>query len=426
MNFLIILLGKLLSSFIRLLNLGNGSTWPGHIALLLNDNFIEQTLNKSKIKKVVIIGTNGKTTTSKLIRTIFKTNNSKSVYNMSGANLLNGIASSIIISSKFDGKLKKDFAVFEIDENAFPKVCEKIKPDFVIALNLFRDQLDRYGEIDTISANWKKAIDGLKDTTLILNADDPQIAFLGKGLKKNVYYFGLEDKKLENGLMQHGADSILCPSCATSLKFSSYYFSHLGKWKCPNCNLERPKPNLSKLSYYPLKGTYALYDILAAVLFAQVAGINKDVITKALKDFKPAFGRQETISYMEKDVQIFLSKNPISFNESLSTVKSLGGKNLIIILNDQIPDGLDVSWIWDIDFENILTKDMNILVTGERMFDMATRLKYAGFFAHVAKDIKQSIDKMVENLNDDEKLYILPNYSAMLEVRQILTGKKIL
>lgn len=426
MNFLIIFAGKLFSSFIRLLNLGNGSTWPGHIALILNPNFIEQTLSKSKVQKVVIIGTNGKTTTSKLIRTIFKENKSKSVYNMSGANLLNGIASSIIISSKFDGKLKKDFALFEIDENAFPLVSEKIKPDFVIALNLFRDQLDRYGEIDQISSNWKKAIDKLDNTVLILNSDDPQIAFLGKEIKKNVYYFGLEEKDLEKNILQHGADSILCPKCSSNLNFSSYYFSHLGHWKCPDCKFTRPKPDLSKLSYYPLKGTYALYDILAAVLFAQVAKIKKPVIEAALKEFKPAFGRQETLNYMQKEVQIFLSKNPISFNESLSTVKSLGGKNIVIALNDKIPDGLDVSWIWDIDFENILTKDINIIVTGERMYDMAVRLKYAGFFVHVSSDIKQSIDKMIENLSNDEKLYILPNYSAMLEVRQLLTGKKIL
>lgn len=426
MNYLIIFVGKLFSSFIRLLNLGNGSTWPGHIALLLNPNFIEQTLAKSKVKKVVIIGTNGKTTTSKLIRTIFKANKSKSVYNMSGANLLNGIASSIIISSKFDGKLKKDFALFEIDENAFPLVAEKIKPDFVIALNLFRDQLDRYGEIDQISSNWKRAIDKLDETILILNSDDPQIAFLGKEKKKNVYYFGLEEKTLEKNVLQHGADSILCPKCSSNLNFSSYYFSHLGHWKCPDCKFTRPKPDLSKLAYYPLKGTYALYDILAAVLFAKVASIKKPVIEAALKEFKPAFGRQETLNYMQKEVQIFLSKNPISFNESLSTVKSLGGKNIVIALNDKIPDGLDVSWIWDIDFENILTKDVNIIVTGERMYDMAVRLKYAGFFAHVSSDMKLSIDKMIENLSSDEKLYVLPNYSAMLEVRQLLTGKKIL
>ncbi|MBI2025798.1 MAG: DUF1727 domain-containing protein [Candidatus Levybacteria bacterium] len=425
MNLLIIYLLKILSSSIRLLNLGNGSTWPGHIALLINDKFIEQTLRRSKVKSVLIIGTNGKTTTSKLIRTILKENKDKSVYNMSGANLLNGIASALIISSKLSGKLKKDYAIFEVDENAFAHVASKIKPDYVIALNLFRDQLDRYGEIDTIVINWKKALENLKNTTLILNADDPQIAFLGKNFKK-AFYFGLEEKNLQNTLLQHGADTLLCPKCSGKLKFRSYYFSHLGKWECPNCNLKRPSPNLSKLDFYPLYGTYAKYDTLAAVLFAKLAKINEKVILKALKNFKPAFGRQEVISYIEKDVQLFLSKNPISFNESLSTVKKMGGKNIIIVLNDRIPDGLDVSWIWDIDFENILDKDTNILVSGDRMFDMAIRLKYAGLYAHITSDIKLAIDKMIENTGKNEKLYILPNYSAMLETRQVLTGKKIL
>ncbi|MBI3985111.1 MAG: DUF1727 domain-containing protein [Candidatus Levybacteria bacterium] len=427
MNFLIIIFGKIFSSLVRLLNLGNGSTWPGHIALSLNKDFIGQTLRKSKVKTVLIIGTNGKTTTSKLIRTILKKDNLKSVYNMSGANLLNGMASSIIISSKWDGKLKKDFALFEVDENAFPLFVDSIKPDFVIVLNLFRDQLDRYGEIDTISSNWKKALEKLDNTTLILNADDPQVAYLAQSLKKNVLFFGLEDKSLSSSSLQHGADSILCPKCQNKLSFECFYFSHLGKWQCDKCGLKRPKPNLSKLDFYPpLEGTYSLYDILAAVLFAKQIKVNDKTIKNALREFKPAFGRQETVSFMEKDIQIFLSKNPISFNESLSTVRKLGGKNILIVLNDQIPDGLDVSWIWDIDFENILTKNMNIMVSGQRAYDMALRLKYAEVYAHITDNVRNAIDKMIENLDKNEKLYVLPNYSAMLETREILTGKKIL
>lgn len=426
MNFLIVYICKLISLVSRIANLGNGSTWPGHIALKLNKNFVNDYLQNSKTKTILIVGTNGKTTTSKLIRTILKKNGKTFLHNKSGANLLNGVASSIIFSTNLFTKLDKDFAIFEIDENALSVITNSINPDYIVAINLFRDQLDRYGELNSISKKWTDAISKLKDTTLILNADDPEIAFLGKNSKLKTLYFGLEENELKNQVLQHGADSLLCPNCGFKLTFKSYYFSHLGDYECINCKFMRPKPDLSKFSFYPLTGTYALYDIFASVLLAKTIGIKDSEIESALREFKPAFGRQETINYMGKDIQIFLAKNPISFNESLSTIKDLGGKNLLIILNDNIPDGLDISWIWDIEFESILEKDMNVTVAGERKYDMALRLKYAGQFVFIAENIEQAINKIVSNLEPDEKLFVLPNYSAMLETRKILTGKEIL
>lgn len=426
MNFLIILIGKLISLFSSVTNLGNGSTWPGHIALKLNKNFVNDYLRNTNTKTILIVGTNGKTTTSKLIRTILKNNGKTFLHNKSGANLLNGVASSIILSSNLLAKLEKDFAIFEIDENALSLIVDKISPDYIVALNLFRDQLDRYGELNTISKKWSKSISKLKQTTLILNSDDPEIAYLGRNTKLKTLYFGLEEETLKNNVLQHGADSILCPNCNNKLTFKSYYFSHLGDWTCKNCKFKRPNPDLSKFSFYPLTGTYSLYDILASVLLTKTLGIKDKDIESALKKFKPAFGRQETINYKGKEIQIFLSKNPISFNESLSTIKNLGGKNLLIILNDKIPDGLDVSWIWDIDFESILERDMNITITGSRKYDMSLRFKYTEQFVHIAKNLEDALNKTVDNLEKNEKLYILPNYSAMLEVRKILTGKEIL
>ncbi len=426
MNNLIFFLGKALSFVSTRLNLGNGSTWPGHIALKLNKKFVQEVLKKNKLKTVFVVGTNGKTTTSKLIETILEKNNIKIMINSSGANLLSGVASSLIINSDFLGNLKKEVAIFEVDENALSVLSEKIEPDYLIALNLFRDQLDRYGEIDSIAKKWKKTIGKYKNTTLILNADDPQIAFLGLKLKLKTYYFGLSEKSLQTKLIQHGADSILCPNCMTKLNFESYYFSHLGIWDCPNCQLKRPKPDMTSFSYYPLSGTYAIYNTLASVVFSKALGLENAQIEKALKEFKPAFGRQEEIIYKNRKVKIFLSKNPISFNESLDTVNKLNGKNLLFALNDQIPDGLDVSWIWDIDFERLLEKDMNISVCGDRKEDLSLRLKYTDCFNHVFTDLELGITKILGNLDDSETLYILANYSAMLEIRKILTGKKIL
>ncbi|MCL5434949.1 MAG: MurT ligase domain-containing protein [Patescibacteria group bacterium] len=424
-NILIILIGKLLSKFSKIFNLGNGSTWPGHIALKLNPNFISDSIRNSKTKVILVVGTNGKTTTSKLLQTILEHNQKKVFLNTSGANLLNGAASSIILNSSFV-KLDADFAIFELDENAFPKFLEKVEPDYIVGLNLFRDQLDRYGEIDTISKRWKKSVSKLIKTKLILNADDAQIAFLGKNTKLDSFYFGLNEKNLEKSTMQHASDSILCPNCGAALNFKAYYFSHLGIWRCDKCGFKRPNKIFSEFTYLPLRGTYAKYDVLAAVLLAKIIGFNDSKIESALKKFQPAFGRQEVINYNGKQVELFLSKNPISLNESLSTAQGLKAKTLLIILNDNIPDGLDVSWIWDVDFEQILSKNINIVVSGIRAYDMAIRLKYAGFYVHITDTIENAIDVGLKDLENNEKLFILPNYSAMLEVRKILTGKKIL
>ena len=426
MTIALTLFAKIFSFFSQLFNFGNGSTWPGHIALKLNPNIINGILNKSRTQTVVIIGTNGKTTTTKLLETILRFNGKKVIINSSGANLLNGIASSLLLNSSISGKLNTDFAIFELDENAFPQILEKIEPNYIVALNLFRDQLDRYGEINTIAKHWKSSIQKIKKSKLILNADDPQIAYLGKDTKLNTVYFGLNDKSLEKTVMQHASDSILCPNCEHALTFKAYYFSHLGIWECPNCKFKREKNIFSTFSYYPLKGTYARYDILAAVLTAKKIGLNNTEIERGLQVFKPAFGRQEELEYNGKKIQLLLSKNPISLNESLSTAKELGAKTIILILNDKIPDGLDVSWIWDVDFEQTLTKDINIIVSGLRAYDMAVRLKYAGFFVHISENIENAIKLSLVSLEENEKLFILPNYSAMLETRKILTGKKIL
>lgn len=410
----------------RLFKLGNGSTWPGHIALSINPNFIKNVFNNSSTKIIFIIGTNGKTTTAKLISSILEKNGYTVLHNTSGANLENGIASTLILQSNILGQLMKDFAILEIDENTFPLISEQIEPDYLISLNLFRDQLDRYGEIDSISKKWKKTLNKFSKTKIILNADDPQISYLGRESKLDVSYFGLDEKFIQTKTLQHGADSILCPNCQQRLNFKCCYFSHLGIWDCKSCGYKRPKLDISNFSFYPLQGRYAVYNVLAAVLFAKKIGIKQKDIENSLRNFKPAFGRQENIKFKEKDIQLFLSKNPTSFNESLSTVSELNGKTLLIILNDGIPDGLDVSWIWDINFESILTEGMNIIVAGDRKFDMALRLKYSENFVHIADSLKDAIDKSLRNLDKNEKLYILPNYSAMLEVRKILTGKEIL
>src|SRR3989344_2481120 len=396
MIFVLIFICKVSMLISKALNIGSGSTWPGHIALNINANFIVNILNKNKNLKVILIaGTNGKTTTSKLIKTILEQNGKKVFHNEAGANLLNGIASSLIKNSDLIGEIEFDYAIFEVDENSLPLLLNSLKPKALVLLNLFRDQLDRYGEVNLVADKWRNSLGEIDaKTSLILNADDPNIAYFGQGIKNTVTY------------------------------------SHLGDWSCDNCRLKRPKPDLESYASYPLPGLYNKYNVHAAVLAARSLGVLNEKINKAIKEFKPAFGRQEVVKFNNKNIQIFLSKNPASFNQSLETITELKARNVLLVLNDRIPDGRDVSWIWDVDFEDYLKDFKSVSISGDRAYDMALRIQYAiqnyNSKVKIYENLKTAVDKSAENLSNNETLHILPTYSAMLGLRKILTGKYIL
>jgi lipid II isoglutaminyl synthase (glutamine-hydrolysing) len=427
LNIFLIIFGKFVVFFSKIFNLGSGSTWPGHIALTLNPNFIKQILRINSIKIILIAGTNGKTTTGRLIQTIIGKSGKKVFQNASGANLLNGIASSLIFNSNLSGKIDNDFAIFEIDENTLPLILKEIpNPNYIILLNLFRDQLDRYGEVNTIANKWKKSLENIEENTvLILNADDPQIAYLGVN-RKNVDYFGVNLKNPQN-FIEHASDSTYCPKCNSKLAYKTINFSHLGNWRCTKCLLKYPDRVFTQAPFYPLLGTYNKYNTNAAVLLSTKIGLNKNIIHSALKTFTPAFGRQEIMKVNGKYVQILLSKNPTSLNECLRTTSEIGAKKLMLVLNDRVPDGKDVSWIWDVDFENFKTKFDQITVSGDRTYDMALRLKYAEYNNfNTEENLSSAIKNSLKNVLDNNILYILATYSAMLDCRKVLTGKKIL
>lgn len=423
-NFFIVLFCKALSSLTTLLNLGNGSTWPGHIALKLNSEIIKDLLQHSSTKIVFILGTNGKTTTTSLISHILQDNGKKVIYNNSGANLINGIASALLLNSSILGNINADVALFEIDENAFPVISKDLTPDIVVALNLFRDQLDRYGEIHTIASKWHDVIKKLpSQTQLILNADDPQVALL-RGNNDQTAYFGLEEKS--DAKLDHAADSTYCPLCGNKLKFSTVYYSHLGIWKCPKGDFVRPNPTLSSSNFYPLKGLYNKYNTLAAILAVENLGIPQDRIEKSLRTFSPAFGRQEKITYHNKHIEVILAKNPAGFNQTLETIVDLKAKHVLFALNDRVADGKDVSWIWDVDFEKLQKKQLSITTSGDRVYDLSLRCKYADLSIKSDENMNDAISYALSQMEKNETLFVIPTYTAMLEIRKIITGKKIL
>ena len=455
LNLALITFGKLFSKTIQTFNLGNGSTWPGHIALKANKNFVRDVLSRSDIKTILIAGTNGKTTTTALIRKGLEENGKTVIQNESGANLLNGVASTLLLHSKFAVRaqsivplpyLPYDVAIFEVDENALPHVLKQMSPDYLLLLNLFRDQLDRYGEVNIIAENWKKSFKNLdKKTTLIVNSDDPLVASLGlsswsgkdhdrisnkkdsiASLQNDTTYFGLSSSQFSTDKLHHAADSVYCPTCGKKLTFKAIAYSHLGDWHCEHCGLKRPHVENQKFTIYPLPGLYNKYNVLAALTVLKQIGLTEEQVEDAFVDFKPAFGRQEIVEYKGKKVQLFLSKNPTSFNQSYTTIKNLGASTLLLVLNDRIPDGKDVSWIWDTDLPD-LDKFKNILVAGDRVYDMALRVKYEGHKSfQTFENLEEAINEGVQLVDKDETLFILPTYSAMLESRKILTGKKIL
>ncbi|HYK08039.1 MAG TPA: MurT ligase domain-containing protein [Candidatus Eisenbacteria bacterium] len=436
---------KVVSKVSKKLNLGHGSTWPGHIALHLNPHIIDEILQVSPTEVVLIVGTNGKTTTGKILTTILRENGlpageagKKVVQNISGANLLNGIASTLLLNTNPYGRLTSDYAIFEVDENNLPLVLQHITPKAIIALNLFRDQLDRYGELDSIAKKWNASFRSLAaHTTLVLNADDPLISYVAKEVSARVVYFGLPESEKGQKELEHAADSVYCPNCGNKLQYTKIFYSHLGIWECPMCHIKRPFPSLQS-SIYPLPGMYNKYNTLAAVLASIELGISPKSIDAALEKVTPAFGRQEKLVVHGKNVQIFLAKNPISMNESLKTIADMKAKHVLFALNDRIPDGLDVSWIWDISLEDYIDRFKSIYISGDRVYDMGLRFAYSrndkflisNFKSNpniqMFENLKEAIKKALEELPKNETLYILPTYSAMLEVRKILTGKKIL
>lgn len=449
MTILAVWIGKMVATLSRLFNIGAGETWPGEIGMTLDKNLIKKLISGVKKGAILVVGTNGKTTTSKMIKTIleegFKT---KSVIsNKSGANLLNGIASTLISSANIFGEVKSDWAVFETDEASLPLVLREFTPKIVVCMNLFRDQLDRYGEIDLIAEKWHQALLFLpRSSTVVLNADDPQIAYLGKNLKAKVLYFGLEDGRLFLSKIPHAADSIHCLSCGEKLEFKGVYFSHLGIWECKGCGEKRSKVTLSSWDW-PLDGVYNRYNTLAAVLVAKSLGIKKKKIQSAFKKMTPAFGRGEEFTVRGKKVKLLLSKNPTGFNVSLRRIIKSKPHIVLLALNDRIPDGRDVSWIWDVDFEELVSKVDNLIISGDRAYDLGLRMKYAleNIYQYnnettclagrqvkqfnnviIEADLKKAITLGLEKISKSEILYILPTYSAMLEVRKIIKGRSIL
>jgi len=444
--------GRAAGALARRLRLGAGTSIPGLVARRIDPDVTSYLARQLRHGSVVLTGTNGKTTTSGMVAAVLRAGGRRVWRNREGANLARGVTAALIIRSHPHGRLRwggDAAAVFEVDEAAFPQVVREVRPRVVVVTNLFRDQLDRYGEVDTVTERWRGALATLPvTTTLVLNADDPAVASLGLGLsaERPARYFGVSCLDAETTSddavsRREVIDTRTCPRCGAALAFDVRFYSHIGHWRCPACAYARPRPDVEAADVavrgvegteftlrtaqgerrvrLGLPGLYNVYNALAAAAVGEVAGIAPAVSAGALERFTPAFGRAERIAAGDKTVWLLLAKNPTGLNEVLRTLGASGERRrLLLILNDRAADGEDVSWIWDADFERVGPMAEDVTVAGLRAYDLALRLKYAGAAdAAIVPEIPAALHAALDRTPPGGTLCVVPTYTALLAVR---------
>jgi UDP-N-acetylmuramyl tripeptide synthase len=437
--------GKATGSLSRMTKRGGGTTLPGDVARVIDPKILTELTRDLTAGSVVITGTNGKTTTSRLISWLLEGMGKRVVSNRAGANLIFGITAAALRKAGPDGRLRADWGVFEIDEASLPRAVDEIQPRATLVLNLFRDQLDRYGELETIAKKIEKALSAkrTKDAHVILNADDPRVAEIGLNLPNKPLWFGLDDTRVASNQLPHAADARTCPRCGSSLIFDAVYVGHDGVYRCPNNDFARPQPDITATAItlngfdsiamtigatkieMPLGGLYNVYNVLAAYATACSLNIDGAYIAQRLRTFKAAFGRQERIDFRGRHLILVLSKNPAGFNETVRTAVDMAhGRNFVLGLNDRKADGTDVSWIWDVDFEQLKGKAKTVIPAGSRAYDLAVRLKYAGVEAQKPQtDPGKALDALIKNTSEGDTAHLLCTYTAMLDIRAELVRR---
>jgi UDP-N-acetylmuramyl tripeptide synthase len=428
-----------------------GTAAPGLVALQIDPDVISKVARKLPNGAIVVAGTNGKTTTSRMIADIIEASGLKVIHNRSGSNLARGVAATFVQQSSLIGEPDGQIAVIESDEAALPEILRLVQPRLLVLNNLFRDQLDRYGELDTVGQKWKAAFANLPATTrLIVDVDDPTLANITDGLAAPRTSFGLSAPEHRLAELPHAADAAICRKCGADLTYNELYLGHLGDWVCAICGFARPPLDvvgsdirldaMSSLTMsvrsstqvlddvtIQVPGIYNAYNVTAAVATGFALGIPSVTIRNALGQFQSPFGRAERVRYDGREISIALVKNPVGFNEVLRTITG-GGSELaaptLIVINDEFADGRDVSWLWDVDFEMLAAGTLPIATAGIRGADMANRLKYAGVdedrLIPLDGPIDQALATFLQKTEGAAEVSILPTYTAMLAIREAL------
>ena len=443
----------------RRLGRGGGTTLPGLLLNRLRPQATAEMANAIPDGVILLSGTNGKTTTARLIRAALDGSGARVVANTAGSNLERGVATALLHAES------PDIALFEVDEAALGALVEQTQPRVVVLMNLFRDQLDRYGELEHLAQRWRAMVAALgPDTTLVYNADDPAVADIG-ARHPNAVPYGIEDPSAGRGHRSHAADNTDCRRCDTPLEYQLVTIGHLGHWACPSCALARPKPQVSATNVelhgmdgqqmtistaaqaagsarvgpegasfgvsLRLPGLPNTYNAVAAAAAALTVGVVPETIAGALGARGAAFGRAEHFFVGARRVTTLLAKNPAGANENINMLLNESGPlHLLVLLNDRTADGRDVSWIWDVDYELLLAGDRlgSLTLAGTRAHELALRFRYAGLDParmSVVSETAAAFDAATTACGPSGRVYVLPTYTAMLDFRRVLASRAL-
>lgn len=418
---------------------------PGLVALTIDPDFLSAVAGELAHGVVLVSGTNGKTTTARMLSDIVRATGWAPMHNRAGSNLERGIAGALLAETNWRGEPSGDVGLFEVDEASLPRVLGRIAPRIVLITNLFRDQMDRYFEIDQLARRIGDAVATLDPrVTLVLNADDPIVAWLGQRHRGPVLYFGVDDPTVGGRVPQAISDATRCPRCGAPLRYERVVLAHEGDWSCPSCGLARPERDVSAIRValtpvsseiqlrtavasafdpvrVPVAGLYNAYNALAALAVARALDIALPTAGLALANFRPAFGRLEQVTVDGRELRLILVKNPAGFNAAIGALLEAGGRSRLLAgLNDRDADSRDVSWIWDADFETLAPTVEHAVVTGIRSRDLANRLKYAGVARERVEVVDawgSAIDRAIGAAPQGGEVVVLATYTAMLALR---------
>lgn len=423
-----------------------GSSLPGMVALRINNGTLRRLARQVRHGIIVVSGTNGKTTTSNMIADVLVGAGYKIISNREGANLITGVTTAFVMNAGAGGKIDCDYAVLEVDEASIPGVLKEVTPKAVVLTNFFRDQLDRYWELEKVTGIIRNSISKLKDTTLVLNADDPLVAQFSQTTGHPALFYGLAGSKGAGTVNTRTREAKFCPFCRSSMDYEYFNYGQLGKYRCPGCEFRRPQarvealePEISSqgISYrltfdqreVPLQirvqGLYNLYNALAAFSVGLLLNVQPESILESLRRYRPVTGRMELFKYRGKHVYLILVKNPTGFNEALGVLYSgEETREVFIAINDNDADGKDISWLWDVDFETLGMEHRHLLrfiCTGQRGEEMAVRLKYAGVPLEkiiIKNDLNRAIQDIMSGGAGSACLFC--TYTALWQVHKIV------
>ncbi|HNW91570.1 MAG TPA: MurT ligase domain-containing protein [bacterium] len=428
---------------------GGGTAFPGLVAQALCPGLLAALTGGLPRGSLVVTGTNGKTTTTRMLSDSLTLAGWSVAHNRHGSNLLRGVTAAAALQSTAAGVLPATVGLWETDEAAFPAIVAAVQPRVIVITNLFRDQLDRYGETEQIRSRWVSVLPALPRATLVLNADDPSVATLGAAHPGPVVYFGISDDSCRQAGDAHASDVRTCRRCNGTLTYRQHFLSHLGDWSCPACGDRRPAltfsasaiaPTLRDCSFrlttpagtqqirLPLAGTYNVYNALAAIAAASALALDAAGAVAALAKFQPAFGRFERLAVAGRELCLFLVKNPTGANAVLQTLAAANERQLpvLVAINDLTADGHDVSWLWDADFELLAGCASPVATAGIRGADMAVRLKYAGLPAPAVMpgdDSGEALYAWLQTIPAGATAYCLATYTAMLAIQKMLAAR---